>query len=87
MAALVLADLLAPEHQGEEFAWGDATLGVARGEEAPTMDLPAAPAIPGHEARDDRQQAQRCDRRIALREPTAVSAKGDTAECRYLCRG
>jgi len=87
VAPLVLGDELTPEDQGEELARGDAAARVARREQATAVDLPAIPAIPGDEAREDRQEAQRSRRRITTGEPAPVRAKGNAAECRYLCRG
>lgn len=40
--------------------------------------------VPG---KKDRQQPQGRDGRIAIAEPAPVRARGNAAECRYLCMG
>lgn len=73
--------------QGEELTRCDAVLAVARREQQPALDLPAIPADPRHEAREDRQQPNRRRCRVARREPTAISARVHAKDGRRLSFG
>lgn len=66
-----LRDLLAIEHQGEELTGRDAVGSVARRKQQPAIDFPIVPAIPGHEAREDRQQTHGRRLRAATSQPGA----------------
>lgn len=85
--ALVVADLLAVEDQGEELTRGDAAAAVARREEIAVVDLPAIPADPGNEPGEDREQAHGARIRIPGTEPPPERPGGDAERLRCLFRG
>jgi len=56
---VVGADELAQENEGVEVAGRDPAAPIPGRKEQPPVDLPAVPARPGNEAREDREEPQR----------------------------
>ena len=86
-APALFGDELAIEDQREELPRGDATLAVAQWKERPAVDLPAVPAWPRHEAREDRQQPHGRRAGVAVLAPAPIGPGGHAEGLGYLCGG